>query len=273
MYPWYYIWSPRYRIFHEVLKFSTQDISGVSMRPLCMPQELFTPRVTNKHFFTGIGIKIYCLIKSLKAHANQHIIFSDVDIIVPDKYLAQKLKAYEENDVTAMLDRSDSDDYNIGFMLVKSTPEVIAFFEKVLKRLHTEVKLDQDIFNEEIKTVSFKHGMFDKKDFIQSNMIRKDIWDTGNYSVIQCLYSGESANDVMCGKLLTVVYFYNIIHLLEFVDREVVKDLQDYLYYQNPNHYLCSVNLDTVYGKQEDTSASSANDTSASSAQEFPQNP
>lgn len=247
MYPWYYVWSPKYRIFHEVLKFSVSDISGVSLRPISIPQHIFTPRVVNKHFFTGIGIKIYCLLKSLQAHPEQHIIFSDVDLIVPDKEIALKLKEYEKNDITAMRDKLDIDEYNIGFMLVKSTPEVIRFFETVLQRIHKEVALDQDIFNDEIKRFSGTHGYFSTKDFIQSNMIRKDIWDAGNYSVIQCLYSGESPTDVMCGKLGTIIYYYNITPLLHFVDREVVKSLQEYISYQNPHHYIASVNLDEIY--------------------------
>lgn len=248
MYPWYYVWSPRYRIFHEVMQFAVKDISGVSVRPICLPQNIFTPRVEHKHFFTGIGIKIYCMLKSLKAHPNEHIIFSDVDLILPDKKLAEKLKEYEKNDITAMLDKDGSEDYNIGFMLIKSTPEVIQFFEKVLQRIHKEVLLDQDVFNEEIQQFTGTHGKFSRKDFIQSNMIRKDIWDAGNYSVIQCLYAAEDPAEVMCGKLASVIYFYNITNLLQFIDREVAEKLQEYLQYQNPNHYLVSVDLNAIYG-------------------------
>jgi hypothetical protein len=109
-----------------------------------------------------------------------------------------------------------------------------------------EIKLE-DIFNDEIKRFSGTHGFFSTKDFIQSNMIRKDIWDSGNYSIIQCLYSGESFTDIMCGKLATIIYYYNITHLLEYVDRDIVKRLQEYVYYENPNHYLTSVNLDNIY--------------------------
>lgn len=247
MYPWYYVWSPKYRIFHEVLQFSARDLSGVSLRPISIPQHIFTPRVQNKHFFTGIGIKIYCLLKSLQAHPDQHIVFSDVDLIVADKDIALKLKEYEKNDITAMRDKLDVDEYNIGFMLIKSTPDVIRFFETVLQRINKEVALDQDIFNDEIKRFSGTHGFFSTKDFIQSNMIRKDIWDSGNYSIIQCLYSGESSTDIMCGKLATIIYYYNITHLLQHVDRDVVKRLQEYVYYENPNHYLTSVNLDDIY--------------------------
>lgn len=206
------------------------------------------------HFFTGIGIKIYCLLKSLQAHPGQHIVFSDVDLIVADKDVALKLKDYETNDITAMRDKLDSDEYNIGFMLVKSTPEVMRFFETVLQRINKEVALDQDIFNDELKKFPGTHGWFSTKDFIQSNMIRKDIWDSGNYSVIQCLYAGESYAERMCGKLATIIYYYNITHLLPCVDREIVKSLQEYISYQNPNHYLVSVKLDEIYAPPATTS-------------------
>ena len=273
MYPWYYVWSPRYRIFHEVLKFAVNDISGVSLRPLCMPQQIFDRKVddVNQHFLTGIGIKIYCLLKSLQAHPDQHILFSDVDLIVPDKALATKLKAYEKNDITAMREKKGVDEYNIGFMMIKNTPAVKQFFETVLQRIQKEKKLDQDIFNEEIKTFVGTQGFFDDKEFIQSNMIRKDIWDTGNYSIIQCLSSEQTEKEILLGKLATIIYFYNITSLLHFVDRSIVKDLQEYLYYQNPNHYICSVNLDEIYAPPA-PSPSPVDDTKASSTQELPKN-
>jgi hypothetical protein len=250
MYPWYYVWSPRYRVFHEVLQFGLRDISGFSMRPICIPQQFFDRKVedTQQHFLTGIGIKIYCLLKSLQGlPANEFMIFSDVDLLVLDKELSSKLNTYETNDITAMREKKGVDEYNIGFMLIKNTVEVKQFFEKVMQRIHKELKLDQDIFNEEIKQFSGTHGFFDTKDFIQSNMIRKDIWDSGNYSVIQCLSSEQTPKEVILGKLATIVYFYNIEPLLQFVDLNILKDLREYLQYQNPNHYLCSPTMDSYF--------------------------
>lgn len=246
MYPWYYVWSSRYRVFHEVLQFGLRDISGFSIRPICIPQNIFDRKVenTSQHFLTGIGIKIYCLLKSLQGlPADQFMIFSDTDLLVLDKDLSSKLKAYEINDITAMREKKDVDEYNIGFLLIKNTVAVKQFFEKVMRRIHNELQLDQDIFNEEIKEFPGTHGFFDTKDFIQSNMIRKDIWDSGNYSIIQCLSSEQTPKEVMLGKLATIVYFYNIEPLLQFIDKDILQDLREYLYYQNPNHYLCSPHL------------------------------
>lgn len=243
MYPWYYVWSPDYRIFHEVLKFGTHDISGILLNPVGVPQSIFNRKTDNSgnHFLTGIGIKIYTLVKSLQLHPDQHIIFSDVDLIVLDKNIATKLKSYEVNDITAMREKKDGEEYNIGFMLVKSSPQVIDFFTKVLRRIHTEIKLDQDVFNEEIKNFQGTHGFFDTKDFIQSNMIRKDIWDTGNYAIIQCLSAVMSKREAILGKLATIVYFYNIKDLLHFLDKDIVLELREYFLVQNPVHWLISV--------------------------------
>jgi hypothetical protein len=55
----------------------------------------------------------------------------------------------------------------------------------------------------------------------------------------------------MLGKLATIVYFYNIESLLQYIDREVVKDLRIYLFHMNPNHYLCSTNLDAIFAQDE----------------------
>lgn len=246
MYPWYYVWSPTYRIFHEVLQFGTADVSGVSLRPIAVPQSIFTKKTDDpqNHFLNGIAIKIYCLVKSLKAHPDKHIIFSDADLIVLDKDLATKLKTYEVNDITAMHENKENDIYNIGFMFIKSTPQVIEFFETVMKRIHMEKKLDQDIFNEEIKGFQGTHGFFDIKDFIQSSMIRKDIWDTGNYSVIQCLSAISSTKEMILGKLATIIYFYNIKHLVQHIDRDIFEQLKQDVQYQNPLHYICSLEYD-----------------------------
>ena len=249
MYPWYYVWSPKYQIFHEILKFAVKDISGVELHPIGVPQSIFSPKVdvSGEHFLTGIGIKIYCLLKSLRSHPNEFLIFSDVDLIVLEKQLAEKLKTYEVNDITAMREKKDKEDYNIGFMLIKSTPAVIAFFETVMQRIHKECKLDQDIFNEEIRSFEGTHGFFDVKDFIQSNMIRKDIWDMGNYSVIQCLSSQFTPKEAMLGKLATIVYFYDITPILMTVEKEVLADLREYLKFQNPSHYLCHSKWDAFF--------------------------
>ena len=75
-------------------------------------------------------------------------------------------------------------------------------------------------------------------------MIRKDIWDAGNYSIIQCLSSEQTPKEVMLGKLATIIHFYNIEPLLQFIEKDILQDLREYLYYQNPNHYLCSPNLE-----------------------------
>ncbi len=256
MYPWYYVWSPKYRIFHEILQFAVKDISGVALNPIGVPQSIFPAKVdlSGGHFLTGIGIKIYCLVKSLLSNPNQYIVFSDVDLIVLDKELAKKLQSYEVNDITAMREKKDKDEYNIGLMLVKSTPTVIAFFEKILQRIHKECKLDQDVFNEEIKSFEGTHGFFDVKDFIQSNMIRKDIWDMGNYSVIQCLSSEHSSMKViMLGKLMTIVFFYDIRHLIHMVDRDTITQLQEDIKSISPTHYLCSLKLDEIYAPPSTT--------------------
>jgi hypothetical protein len=255
MYPWYYVWSDLYKIFHEVLRFGARDISGVSLRPICVPQHIFTRKTDDlqAHFLTGIAIKIHCICKILEGSTDPYIIFSDADLILNDRDLMEKLKDYEGNDITAMKDLPDSKDYNIGFMLLKNTVEVRTFFQRVLKKTVEEKKLDQYAFNEEIQTFSGTHGFFDTKYFIQSNMIRKDIWDMGNYSVIQCLSSEHSSmKDVMLGKLMTIVFFYDIRHLLHWVDRATVSQLQEDLKAVSPTHYLCSLNLDEIYSATEE---------------------
>lgn len=257
MYPWYYVWSDLYKVFHEILRYGVRDISGVSMRPICMPQHIFNRKTEdlNEHFLTGIAIKIHCICKILEGNKDPYFIFSDVDLIINDSALPEKLKDYEKNDITAMKDLPDSDDYNIGFMLIKNTPEVRDFFRRVLKKTVEEKKLDQHAFNEEIKTFTGTHGLFNTKHFIQSNMIRKDVWDIGNYSVIQCLSSEhKSMKEVILGKLMTIVFFYDIRHLIPMIDKDIIIQLQQDIREVNPTHYMCSLKLEAIYSAAEQLS-------------------
>lgn len=256
MYSWYYVWSDLYRLFHEVVQHGIQDVSGVAVKPIHMPQHIFNRKTddVSRHFLTGIAIKIHCIVKILKETTEPYIVFSDADLIVQDKNLVAKLVEYEKNDITAMAENHERTEYNIGFMLIKKTPETIAFFERVLKRVFEERKLDQDIFNEEIKSFSGKHGFFDTKYFIQSSMVRKDIWDVGNYSIIQCLSSEHnSMKNVILGKLATLVYFYDIRNLIHFVDQDTIKEFQEYMKLTNPTHYMCALDLKSCYETKEDS--------------------
>lgn len=264
MYPWFYVWSPRYRIFHEILQFATRDISGVSLNPIPVPQSIFERKVQDpsKHFLTGIGIKIHCLIKILESKKDEFIIFSDVDLIAPDTKLAEKLKEYEVNDITAMVEDVNSPElYNIGFMLIKNTPEVLTFFKSVLHRIQKDGVLDQDAFNEEIKSFSGKHAHFNKKHFVQSNMFRKDIWDTGNYSIVQCLSSDTSTyQNTIVGKLLTIIYYYDIRPIIHHTERKIIEDLQDCLFLIDPGHYIGKIDLDSIQFTDQASDVKSPND-------------
>jgi hypothetical protein len=83
-------------------------------------------------------------------------------------------------------------------------------------------------------------------------MIRKDIWDLGNYSVIQCLSSEHSSmKDVILGKLMTIVFFYDITHLIPLIKKEIVIQLKNDLQIVIPTHYLCSLNLEAIYSAAE----------------------
>lgn len=239
MYPWYYVWSPRYTFFHFLLFSQIRDLSGFEVHPLFFPQSIFTRKepTDGQHFLTGIGIKIYVLLKNLQTKPGEFVVFSDVDIVCLDKNLAAKFQAYEKYDITCMREALDSNHYNIGCMLVKSTPDTIAFFTKVLERIRVEQRLDQDIFNEEIQSFPGTHGHFDIPAFIQSNMM-ETLQQEDKYSVIQCLCSATDPDLILVEKIATITNFIDITTFRSHLSSTTEELLREYLQEKDPLNYV-----------------------------------
>jgi hypothetical protein len=243
MLPWYYVWSPRYEIFHRTLSQQLYDISGIKVKPLFVEQSVFTRKQKEgEHFFTGIGIKIYAIIKILKEVPGKFIVFSDVDLVVLNTDMPFIMEPYKVNDITCMRDSFSKEEYNIGCMLIKSTPETISLFERTLEVIHTENLLDQLAFNREIANFKGTHAYFSTKQFLQSNMIHEEE-DESQYRVIQCLCEGHNtAIEVMTEKIITLADFLDITSIKDIIPTETYHSLKDYAKRINPSSYIASWN-------------------------------
>ena len=239
MFTWLYVWSPKYEIFHYLLQNQTKDISGFQIQPVFFPQSVFARKEGDdgKHFLTGIGVKIYVLLKNLESKEGEYVVFSDVDILCLKQNLASILEEYKKNDITCMRESLDSDYYNIGFMLVKNTPNTINLFKRVLERIRTENMLDQDVFNEELKQFNGSIGHFSIPEFIQSNMIEQLNKDE-NYAIIQCLSSDMNPERMMVEKLATATYFFDITPLRKYISDELENGLKQYFIDSDVGNYV-----------------------------------
>lgn len=242
MIPWFYVWSPKYTLFHHILYGQIKDISGIEAHPVFMNQSIFTRKegADGKHFLTGIGIKIYVLLKNLYKRPDDYIIFSDVDIICLKSNIAELMEPYKINDITCMRERLDTNDSNIGMMLVKSTPQTIELFTNVLNRIRTENRLDQDVFVEEIQSFQGSFGHFAVPAFIQSNMMSHFPYKEEEFALIQCLSSEMDPDTMMVQKIATLTNFFDITRLRIYISATLESLLMEYLQKEDPTSYILS---------------------------------
>ena len=216
---WLYVWSPRYRFFHEFLFATIHDLSGFCVKPVFAEQHLFTPRkATSLHFLAGIPIKIYVIRNYIQQNLGKIFLFSDVDLIVLPTFQIQDLESYKENDITCMKEIHAPIPYNIGCMLIRCTSETFAFFDRILQRITEDNLLDQDAFHQEMSSFSGRIGFFSETEYLQSNMLSDDI---DSYKIIQCLCSEQDPIRILVEKVLTICSFYDITPLQQYLPDEV----------------------------------------------------
>lgn len=223
---WYYPWSPKYEIFHHVLYDMLKDISGIVVHPVFFEQSCFSKMYTNAdHFFSGISVKQLVLVDALKKHKGEYVILSDADIVVKGAGLADYLEKYKCNDMTFMRELHDSDDFNAGFSMIKSSDETIAFYENIIKRIHAEDGLDQTIIREELVNYKGVVGGFSSLEI--SNVNEMSVDKLQNFKVIQLVCGNQSELGVMCEKVSALKYFTSIGHLEHLIPKNVLEELNN----------------------------------------------
>ncbi len=240
---WAYIWSPKYEVFHHILASSFLDSQEFELHPWFFPQEAFqTMYSSEKHFFSGISLKEEVLLKELKAHPGQYIVFSDVDLIVdrlPE--FRQWLEPYKQNDMTFMRDNFENDIHNVGCCLIHSNERTIAFFETVIQEIQSTGDPDQDVVNRCLSSFQGTVGMFETPFVSQSPMFTNQmIQDQVPYYVIQMLCSNHKLYEQnMYEKLASAIQFVDISAVIPLIPDVVMDALREFAKSRDPNHPLC----------------------------------
>ena len=242
MYHWYYIWSPKYEIFHQILSSTLVDASGIILHPIFAKQSYFTPTSNDGHFFSGLTIKQFVIEKALREHKGEYVIVSDADLIVLQKdKIADYLKNYETNEITCMKDNLENNTYNMGFMFLKSTDSTADFFSRITERIKSENGHDQAILNEELRSFSGPHGLFSIPECIQSNM-HDEIVD--NTILIQCLCTvGAESDHILVEKILSISVLLDITEFKQYIPHSVVNILIKHTQQFDPLNYISSWEL------------------------------
>ena len=224
---WFYVYSPRYEVFHHILMDGVQDCSGFTMCPVFVRQEAFSGLYEGDgHFLSGNSVKYNVLMNVLKRHPGEHILMTDVDLIVqhPEK-LREFLEPYKQYDLTFMLDGPDVEGKNIGFAMIKSTEATIDFFGRVYKTLATVPGTwDQGLVNELLPTFTGSLATFNPYLIINSNYYKLK----QTFYVLQCLCSHGTYEKNLLEKLCSVVLFLDIEPLHHLIPEEIWTQVQEY---------------------------------------------
>ena len=216
---WLYVWSPRYRFFHEFLFSRIQDLSGFHIRPIFAEQNLFQRRNPTLHFFAGNPIKMYIIANYIKRNLGKTFFFTDVDLVVFPTFSRQDLDAYLENDITCMKEQP----FNIGCLLIRCNQKTLSFFEGILKRMRNRKTklLDQDAFLEELTTFEGKLGIFSETEYLQSNMVSETT--SQPLKIVQCLTSQNNPTDIILEKVLTISDYIDISPIQHHLPADVLQ--------------------------------------------------
>jgi hypothetical protein len=235
--PWYYIWSPKYAIFHNILYSNISNVPELSVRPVFFPQSFFERKAdTTHHPFEGNLIKIKVIVEALEQHPGENVIVSDADIVVlKPELLYEYLQDYKEIDMVFMMERPDLHTYaNIGFGLIKSNENTIDFFKRMVSHIETHGGHDQTIYNDWIAEGKFEGttGLFSIPELLQSNIYKEVVAkNTENKPVImvQCLSSADNYTMNTVEKLLTAIIFVDISELVGLISEDVFELLKGYI--------------------------------------------
>ena len=229
--PWYYIWSEKYEIFHTIFQDTVSRVhpnmrKEFAIRPIYLEQSEFTKKLNTDHKthpFTGCNIKIDTLIDCIEANMNNSFIFSDIDIIVRQPSIKAMIEKFLTSDMTFMSEDTNSTAANIGFCLIKATPETLVFWKQVQRLVLEESGHDQDIVNRLLKTTTLKTSLFSEIDIISQKTCTK----ATNFKIVQILSTGgNSAYWQLIEKIRILPFFINIEPYRYLISEQQTKDIQ-----------------------------------------------
>ena len=220
--PWYYMWSQKYRFFHELIQGQMNE-AELNLQPIFIDQSIFEKKLyqkENTHSWHGCTIKVDLLLQKLKTSSEPYILFTDVDLIVkPGIYKTLQPYIQEEQKMVFL---KEGDNVNIGFILLKVCEEVILFWENVRKKMLEIPGHDQTYVNEMLSAYSGRWTTFDPQIMTLSNM-----WDRKTpFVVLQTLSSCLGKEYDIAEKVVSSSQYTDILPYLQYV----TEDTKPYIY-------------------------------------------
>lgn len=225
--PWYYMWSKSYHLFYELLKDSVKE-PEFTMTPIEVEQSRFDSelyQIQGEHFWQGSLIKVDTLLECLKTATDEgkpYILFTDIDIIVKPGVFAG-IKPYMD-DQYDMVFLKEGDHMNIGFLLLRVIPDVIAFWQQIRSLVQESGGLDQSCVNQTLPGFNGKHTSFDNQIFACTNT-----WDRSKpFVVLQLLCSrfgrdqGVEKECNMAEKIFSAAQLVNMEPYMKYVDPSII---------------------------------------------------
>ena len=158
--PFYFYWTPNYKLFADVLKKQLTNYPGIfEDRGIYMSQEDFDATMYKSpgHFLNGCFLKLektYELLQTLPE--DSYFILSDADIILfPGKPIGELFELYMKMgaDLVFMRDIPSTKTYNCGFIFLKVNQVNRDFYKQVMEECkRTPTDLEQSIVNNLLKS-------------------------------------------------------------------------------------------------------------------------
>ena len=216
--PWFYMWSEKYRFFHELFQNSMKETEFV-VKPIHIDQSYFDKNLyqtEGKHSWNGCTLKIDLLIEQLEKARESYILFTDIDII-PQSDIYNNLKKHIEDEET-MVFLQEGGHLNIGFILLKICPEVIAFWKLVKETMIELPGHDQKYVNNLIADYKGKWTRFDNQKFTCSNT-----WDrTTPFSIMQPLSSCLGKEFDFAEKIFCTAQHLDVQPYMQYVPENII---------------------------------------------------
>lgn len=215
---WYYMWSEKYRFFHEILKDTVKE-NEFTIKPIHIDQVYFDKNLytsQGQHAWNGCSLKIDLLIERLETSDTLYILFTDADLI-PAKDIYKNLKQYIEEDYTQVF-LDEGSHLNIGFILLKVCPEVIQFWKDIKNKMSEEGGHDQKHVNDLIPNYKGKWTRFDSQVFTCSN-----IWNGAKeFSIMQPLSSCLGKEFDFAEKIFVTAQHIKIEEYMKYVPENII---------------------------------------------------
>jgi hypothetical protein len=243
---WFYIFSPKYEVFHHILSNSLIDCSGFEAHPCFFEQSAFERKTKeDEHFFAGNALKFRMLLHELESlEEGAPFVISDADVYIANasKFYSICLSELEKRDLTGMAERyNDMKSINIGILLCKNTKTIRDFFTFLANTIESTGGQDQAILNDCVGDWPLSVGLFPVPDVIQSNMY--DITKSNEFTAIQFLCSSKNSNNNIFEKLLSACFFLDLTDLLYLLPTFIVEPLIDFYKQRYPENPICQYKL------------------------------